>query len=57
VVMTGSGRFIEVQSTAEGRPFSSEEMQELLDLSAAGIRQLRAQQHALLPPNFSVRAR
>ncbi len=31
VVMTGSGRFVEVQSTAEGRPFSSEEMQELLD--------------------------
>jgi ribonuclease PH len=57
VVMTGSGRFIEVQSTAEGRPFSSEEMRELLDLSATGIRQLRAQQHALLPPNFSVRAR
>ncbi|HXN65942.1 MAG TPA: ribonuclease PH [Candidatus Acidoferrales bacterium] len=57
VVMTGSGRFIEVQSTAEGRPFSSEEMRELLDLSASGIRQLRTQQQALLPPNFSARTR
>lgn len=52
VVMTGAGRFVEVQSTAEGRPFSGEEMQTLLDLAAIGIRQLRTQQLALLPQNF-----
>lgn len=52
VVMTGAGRFVEVQSTAEGRPFSGEELQTLLDLAAIGIRQLRTQQLALLPQNF-----
>ena len=57
VVMTGSGRFVEVQSTAEGRSFSAEEMRMLLELAGAGIRQLRAHQHALLPANFSGRAR
>jgi ribonuclease PH len=50
--MTGAGRYVEVQSTAEGRTFSGEEMQTLLELAAGGIRQLRAQQHALLPQNF-----
>ncbi len=52
VVMTGAGRYVEVQSTAEGRTFSGEEMQTLLELAAGGIRQLRTQQHALLPQNF-----
>jgi ribonuclease PH len=52
VVMTGSGRFVEIQSTAEGRPFSGEEMQTLIDLAGVGIRQLRTQQLALLPQNF-----
>ncbi|MDK2126274.1 ribonuclease PH [Parachitinimonas caeni] len=40
VVMTGSGRFVEVQGTAEGEPFSRDEMNALLDLADAGIRQL-----------------
>jgi len=29
-VMTGSGHFVEIQATAEGRPFSGSEMQDLL---------------------------
>lgn len=37
VVMDASGRFIEVQGTAEGAPFSEEEMQAMLKLSKAGI--------------------
>lgn len=37
VVMTGSGEFVEVQGTAEGRTFTKEEMDELLDLGRKGI--------------------
>jgi len=40
VVMTGSGRLVEVQGTAEGRAFSREELDALLDLTAAGVEQL-----------------
>jgi ribonuclease PH len=37
VVMTGDGRFVEVQSTAEKVPFDRERLDELLDLAAGGI--------------------
>jgi ribonuclease PH len=37
VVMTGSGRFIEVQGTAEGAPFSRAELDDLLGLAEHGI--------------------
>ena len=57
VVMTGGGKFVEIQATAEGRPFTGAEMQDLLALAAAGIRRLSEQQRTLLPPNFSARAR
>jgi ribonuclease PH len=57
VVMTGSGQFVEVQASAEGRPFAGKEMQQMLELAAAGIRQLWEAQQALLHMNFSVRAR
>lgn len=42
VVMTDRGEFIEVQGTAEGKPFSAATMQELLALADAGIRELFA---------------
>jgi ribonuclease PH len=45
VVMTGSGRFIEVQGTAEGEPFDNETLQELLSLGQDGIQQLTQFQH------------
>jgi ribonuclease PH len=48
VVMTGAGRFVEVQGTAEGAPFSREEMSRMLDLAAKGIGELVAQQRAAL---------
>jgi ribonuclease PH len=48
VVMDDRGRFIEVQGTAEGAPFSSAEMQAMLDLAHAGIKQIIAAQNALL---------
>jgi ribonuclease PH len=57
VVMTGSGRFVEVQATAEGRPFAAGELNQLLDLAAVGIRNLTEHQHSLVPLNFSARAR
>jgi ribonuclease PH len=37
VVMTGDGRLVEVQATAESAPFTRERLQELLDLAAGGI--------------------
>ncbi len=40
VVMTGDGRLIEVQATAERAPFSRELLDELLDLAAGGIEQI-----------------
>jgi ribonuclease PH len=48
VVCTGDGRFIEVQGTAEGLPFTREQMDDLLELGRRGIEQLvRAQRQAL----------
>jgi ribonuclease PH len=38
VVMTGDGRLIEVQATAEQDPFSRERLNELLDLAERGCR-------------------
>src|SRR4051812_34012612 len=37
VVMTSSGRFVEVQGTAEGEPFTKSELDELLSLAEHGI--------------------
>jgi ribonuclease PH len=51
VVMTGDGRFVEVQSTAEKVPFDRARLDELLDLAAAGIEDLsRFQQEAIDAP-------
>jgi len=51
VVMTGSGGIVEVQGTAEGRPFSRAQVDALLDLAAAGIERLgRLQRQALAAP-------
>ena len=44
VVMTGDGRLIEVQATAEGAPFSRELLDELLELAAKGIEEIAAAQ-------------
>ena len=52
VVMTGSGDFVEIQATAEGRPFTGGEMQDLLALAAAGIRRLNEEQRSVLPARF-----
>jgi len=48
VVMTGAGGFVEVQGTAEGDPFTREQMDRLVDLAALGIRRLVDAQKAAL---------
>jgi ribonuclease PH len=52
LVMTESGRFVEVQGTAEGLAYSRDELNQLLDLGEKGIRELIALQKELLadPP-------
>ena len=48
VVMTGAGRFVEVQGTAEGEPFTRAELDKLLGLAARGIAELVAHQRRAL---------
>jgi ribonuclease PH len=48
VICTGDGRFIEVQGTAEGEPFTREEMDQLLVLAVQGIDRLIQTQRAAL---------
>jgi ribonuclease PH len=45
VVMTGSGKLVEVQGTAEGAPFSRDDLDTMLSLAAEGIERLAAVQH------------
>jgi ribonuclease PH len=54
VVMTGGGRIIEVQGTAEGQPFTRNELDEMLGLAEKGIAELVSLQRELIgidPPN------
>ena len=48
VVMTGSGDFIEVQGTAEGKPYSRADLDEMLKLAWRGIEELIAVQKHIL---------
>jgi ribonuclease PH len=57
VVMTGSGHFVEVQATAEGRPYTGQELQSLLDLAAEGIRELHEVQQQVLPRKYAAKPR
>jgi len=52
VVMTSSGRFVEVQGTAEGAPFSRSELDDLLGLAEHGIASILEEQARVLaePP-------
>jgi ribonuclease PH len=54
--MTGGGKFVEVQASAEGRPYTNQELQGLIDLAAGGIRHLCKQQE-LVQMTFSGRSR
>jgi ribonuclease PH len=48
IVMTGDGDLVEVQGTAEGAPFSRANLEDLLDLAAAGITELTKIQRDVL---------
>jgi ribonuclease PH len=52
VVMTGAGRFVEVQGTAEGTPFSKSELDDLVALAERGIIEIFELQNEMLavPP-------
>jgi ribonuclease PH len=50
IVMTSKGEFVELQGTAEGKPFSKQSIDDLLAIAEKGIRQLfKAQEEALKP--------
>lgn len=53
VVMTGAGKFIEVQGTAEETPFDRSQLDGMLQLAASGIRELIAMQRKLLAERFA----
>tara|TARA_B100000780_G_scaffold68256_1_gene45142 strand:- start:55 stop:768 length:714 start_codon:yes stop_codon:yes gene_type:complete len=44
IVMTGKGKFVEIQGTAEGEAFSREEMNQIFDTAELGIRELTKKQ-------------
>jgi ribonuclease PH len=48
VVMNDEGHFIEVQGTAEGHPFSTDELNEMLALAQKGITELFGLQNKAL---------
>ena len=48
VVMTGTRRLVEVQGTAEGKPFTQAQLRRMLDVAAAGAKELAGRQRALL---------
>ena len=54
--MTGSGRFVEVQGTAEGQAFERSQLDALVDLATGGIADIVEVQRALLATPPAARA-
>jgi ribonuclease PH len=52
VVRTGRGEFVELQATGEGRPFTGQELDRLLELAGQGIQKLSESQQDLLQMDF-----
>lgn len=48
IVMTGSGKFIEIQGTAETSPFDKERLEKLLELAQEGIKKIISVQRSVL---------
>ncbi len=48
IVMTGTGKFIEIQGTAEEKPFSRDDYDRLLELAVGGIQQLVRLQNRMM---------
>ena len=57
VVMTGDGRFVEVQGTAEGVAFTRAELDALLGLAETGIEEIIAAQQEMVAEPPAPRAR
>ncbi|MFD0678851.1 MULTISPECIES: ribonuclease PH [unclassified Paenibacillus] len=57
VVMTGMGKFVEVQGTGEDAPFSRKELDDLLALAEVGIQAMIREQEKALGPEISARIR
>lgn len=55
VVMTGSGKLVEVQATAEGRPFSLDELNRLVEVARPAIERLLALQRSILKIDLPAR--
>jgi ribonuclease PH len=55
LVMTGSGRFVEVQGTAESQPFAADQLQRMLAIGSEGIRSLRQAQREALGDLWPIR--
>ena len=55
LVMTGQGRYVEIQGTAEKTPFSRENLEQLQELGAQGIRQLVQLQLSILGPRTDLK--
>ncbi len=50
IVMTAAGKLVEVQGSAEGNPFSREQLDKMLDLAALGVGEITAKQKEALGP-------
>ena len=55
MVMTGSGRFVELQGTAEGKAFERGQLDALVDLAVGGIAEIVEAQRAVLATPPAVR--
>lgn len=55
LVMTGEGRYVELQGTAEKKPFSPEQLEELQKLGSGGIKQLISMQKMILESRTDIR--
>jgi len=55
VVMTGKGRLIEVQATAEAEPFERSVLDELLRLAGAAIAQIKAVQMDVIAGSYAAK--
>jgi ribonuclease PH len=53
VVMTAEGEFVEVQGTAEGRPYTGKQLDLLLELAGSGIAELAAEQRRAIEASTS----
>lgn len=57
IVMTGTGRLVEVQATAEGRPFSAEDLSRLIGVARPGIEHLLELQRSILKLDLPAQTR